>query len=133
MFDGPARSKRQIGIGLGLAAAILLVVVKVHADIHPVPLEQNTDSAKCLECHADKAKGKFVHTAISMGCTSCHEVRVNRDVTRVKLVTATPYGLCLTCHKDKNAAELQGTVHPPAVRDCLKCHDPHESTTRTNC
>lgn len=130
MFDGPARSKRQIGIGLGLAAAILLVVVKVHADIHPVPLDKNTDSAKCLECHADKAKGKFVHTAISMGCTSCHEVRVNRDVTRVKLVTATPYGLCLTCHKDKNAAELQGTVHPPAVRDCLKCHDPHESDNK---
>ncbi|MGB7728023.1 MAG: cytochrome c3 family protein [Candidatus Acidiferrum sp.] len=131
MFDGRPRSKRQIGIGgLGLAAAILLLVVKVHADIHPVPLDKNTDSAKCLECHADKAKGKFVHTAISMGCTSCHEVRVNKDVTRVKLITATPYGLCLTCHKDKNAAELKGTVHPPAVRDCLKCHDPHESDNK---
>ena len=71
-----------------------------------------------------------MHTAISMGCTSCHEVRVNKDVTRVKLVTATPYGLCLTCHKDKNAAELKGRVHPPAVRDCLKCHDPHESDNK---
>jgi predicted CXXCH cytochrome family protein len=83
-----------------------------------------------LECHAEKAKGKFVHTAISTGCTSCHEVRVNRDVTRVKLITATTYGLCLTCHKDKNAAELKGTVHPPAVRDCVKCHDPHESDNK---
>lgn len=130
MFDGLPRSRKQIGIGLSLAATILLLVVKVHADIHPVPLDKNIDSAKCLECHAEKAKGKFVHTAISMGCTSCHEVRVNRDVTRVKLITATPYGLCLTCHKDKNAAELKGTVHPPAVRDCLKCHDPHESDNK---
>ena len=130
MFDGLPRSKRQIGIGLVLVAALLLLVVKVHADIHPLPLDKNIDSAKCLECHADKAKGKSVHTAVSMGCTSCHEVRVNKDVTRVKLITATPYGLCLTCHKDKNAAELKGTVHPPAVRDCLKCHDPHESDNK---
>ena len=56
---------------------------------------------------------------------SCHEVRVNKDVTRVKLITTTPYGLCLTCHADKNAEEIKGTVHSPAVRDCLKCHDPH--------
>lgn len=48
-----------------LAGLLLLIIVPLHADIHPVPLEKNTDSAKCLECHADKAKGKFVHTAIS--------------------------------------------------------------------
>jgi predicted CXXCH cytochrome family protein len=119
------RTQKRIGIGLGLLAVTLLAVIKVHADIHPVPLDKNADSAKCLECHGDKAKGKNVHTAVSAGCTSCHEVRVNRDVTRVKLITATPYSLCLTCHADKNAAEIKGTVHPPAVRDCLKCHDPH--------
>lgn len=117
-------------IGEGLLFALLIFVAPLRADIHPVPLDKNADSAKCLECHADKAKGKFVHTAISTGCTSCHEVRVNRDVTRVKLITATPYGLCLTCHQDKNAAEIKGTVHKPAVRDCLKCHDPHESDNK---
>jgi predicted CXXCH cytochrome family protein len=124
------RFEKRIGTGLGLLALTLLVVVKVHADIHPVPLDKNADSAKCLECHGDKAKGKNVHTAVSAGCTSCHEVRVNRDVTRVKLITATPYSLCLTCHADKNAAEIKGTVHPPAVRDCLKCHDPHSSDNK---
>jgi predicted CXXCH cytochrome family protein len=115
------------------AAALLYLVVlalPIFADIHPVPLDRNTDSAKCLECHADKAKGKAVHTAISAGCTSCHEIRVNRDVTRVKLITATVYSLCLTCHADKNAAQLKGTVHKPAVRDCLKCHDPHSSENK---
>jgi predicted CXXCH cytochrome family protein len=124
------RSHRRIVIELGLLAVALLVVAEVHADIHPVPLDKNADSAKCLECHADKAKGKNVHTAVTAGCTSCHEVRVNRDVTRVKLITGTPYSLCLTCHADKNAAEIKGTVHPPAVRDCLKCHDPHSSDNK---
>ncbi|MGA7461821.1 MAG: hypothetical protein WBW69_16450, partial [Candidatus Korobacteraceae bacterium] len=55
----------------------------VFAGIHPVPLDKNTPPEKCAECHADKAKGKFTHSAIAMGCTSCHEIRVNRDVTRV--------------------------------------------------
>jgi len=100
------------------------------AATHPVPLDKNTDPAKCIECHEDKAKGKFVHSAIATGCTSCHEIRVNKDVTRVKLITSTPQALCLTCHADKNAADLKGTVHPPAVRDCTKCHDPHQSDNK---
>ncbi|MGA7048407.1 MAG: hypothetical protein WBY98_19240, partial [Candidatus Sulfotelmatobacter sp.] len=31
--------------------------------VHPVPLDKNVDSAKCLECHEDKSKGKAVHSA----------------------------------------------------------------------
>lgn len=130
MSDGPVHRKPYNGIGLGVLAAILLLVVPLYADIHPVPLDKNADSAKCLECHADKAKGKNVHTAVATGCTSCHEVRVNKDVTRVKLITATPASLCFTCHADKNPADIKGRVHPPAVRDCLKCHDPHESDNK---
>ena len=82
--------------------------VSLFAGIHPVPLDKNTDSAKCAECHEDKTKGKFVHSAIPMGCTSCHEVRVSKDVTRIKLTTTTPQALCLTCHADHNAAESEG-------------------------
>ena len=130
MPEGLVRRKTYNGIGLGLLAAVLLLVVPLYADIHPVPLDKNADSAKCLECHADKAKGKSVHTAVATGCTSCHEVRVNKDVTRVKLITATPAALCFTCHADKNPADIKGTVHQPAVRDCLKCHDPHESDNK---
>ena len=98
--------------------------------VHPVPLDPKTDSTKCLECHEDKSKGKAVHSAIAMGCLSCHEVRTNRNITHVKLITTTPYGLCLTCHADKKAADIKGTVHSPAVRDCLKCHDPHTSDNK---
>lgn len=113
-----------------LLSAVLFWSIPVYADVHPVPLDKNTPPAKCLECHEDKTKGRAVHSAIPMGCNVCHEVRVNRDVTRVKLITSTPLSLCISCHADKNAAELKGTIHKPAIRDCLKCHDPHESDNK---
>jgi predicted CXXCH cytochrome family protein len=100
------------------------------AQAHPVMLDKNTDSAKCLECHEDKTKGKAVHSAIAMGCLSCHEIRTNRDVTHIKLIAVSPAKLCATCHSDKDAAQIKGHVHPPAVRDCLKCHDPHTSANK---
>lgn len=108
----------------------LLCRLQLLGAVHPVPLDPKTDAAKCAECHEDKTKGKAVHSAIAMGCLSCHEIRVNKDITRVKLITATPYAICLTCHADKKAADIKGTVHPPAVRDCLTCHDPHTSDNK---
>jgi len=119
-----SRDRMRIGTCIVLAT---LAAPHASAAVHPVPLDKNTDSAKCLECHDDKSKGKHVHSAMAAGCLSCHEIRVNKDVTRVKLITATPNALCLTCHADKNAADIKGTVHPPAVRDCLGCHSPHAS------
>lgn len=109
---------------------MLLWWTQLFGAVHPVPLEPNTDPKKCLECHEDKTKGKSVHSAMAMGCTTCHEIRVNKDITRVKLTTTTPRSLCLSCHADKDADTLKGTVHPPAVRDCLKCHDPHASDNK---
>ena len=116
-----------------LAAAIfvtLVLAMPVFADIHPVPLDKNTDSAKCLECHGDRAQGKNVHTAVAMGCLTCHEIRVNRDATYVKLTKTTIAGLCLSCHDTKDASKIKGIVHNPAVRNCQKCHDPHESDNK---
>lgn len=115
------------GVGLMLAASL------VCSAQHPVPLDKNTDSAKCIECHTDKSQGKHVHSAIAMGCTSCHEIRNSKDgkITHIKLITSTPGSLCLTCHADKNASDLKGKVHPPAVRDCVKCHDPHTSDNKS--
>jgi predicted CXXCH cytochrome family protein len=115
---------------LQLLFAVFVCSLPLFAGTHPVPLDTNTASAKCLECHVEKSKGKAVHAAIAMGCTSCHEIRVNKDVTRVKLITTTSSGLCLTCHADKNAADIKGVVHSPAVRDCVKCHDPHASDNK---
>jgi len=122
---------RGLGTRVWMCVAVLAVLAaRASAAVHPVPLDKNVDAAKCLECHEDKSKGKAVHSAMALGCLTCHEVRVSKDVTRVKLITATPYGLCLTCHADKKAADIKGTVHPPAVRDCLSCHDPHTSDNK---
>lgn len=121
---------RYLAAALGCLAVLSMIPAAVWADIHPVPLDKNTDPAKCLECHEDKTKGNAVHTAIAAGCTTCHEIRVNKDVTRVKLTTTTAYALCLTCHPDKDAAQIKGTVHEPAQHDCVKCHDPHESDNK---
>ena len=112
--------------GLMFALLIGLAVPQLEAAKHPT-LDPNVDAAKCLDCHADKAKNKVAHSAKVSGCLSCHEVRVNKDITRVKLITATPVGLCFTCHKDKNPSTLTGRIHPPDARDCAKCHDPHKS------
>ncbi|MFZ0419871.1 MAG: cytochrome c3 family protein [Candidatus Sulfotelmatobacter sp.] len=109
---------------------VLLFVGRVSAAKHPVPLDPKADPATCLACHEDKTKGKSVHSAIAMGCLACHEIRVNKDITHVKLITATPYKLCLTCHTDKDSTQIKGRVHPPAVRDCLTCHDPHTSDNK---
>jgi len=120
--------KASLKILLLLLAAFSLP--SAYAAVHPVPLDPKADAATCIQCHEDKTKGKAVHSAIATGCMSCHEIRVNKDITRVKLITSTPQALCLTCHADKDASTLKGTVHPPAVRDCLKCHDPHESDNK---
>ncbi len=111
---------------LMLALLIGLTIPLLEAARHPA-LDANTDSAKCITCHADKTSAKSVHAKGQVNCLSCHEVRVNKDITRIKLVTATPANLCYTCHKDKNPANITGLIHAPDARDCLKCHDPHKS------
>jgi len=127
-----ARSE-VLGLMLKILCASLIWLAPARPVIaakHPVPLEANVDAAKCLECHADKAKGKAVHSAMKVGCLSCHEVRVSKDSTHVKLITATPSALCFTCHADMNPSVIKGEIHPPGVRDCLKCHDPHASANQ---
>ena len=127
MARGIGRIPWEWRVATGFVFLVALSGVSAMANVHPVPLDKSTDTAKCLECHGDKGKGKVVHAAVTAGCMSCHEIRVNKDVTRVKLLTTTPAALCFTCHADKNPAELKGVVHKPAIRDCLKCHDPHTS------
>jgi predicted CXXCH cytochrome family protein len=113
-----------LSLMLGLAAP-RVVAVK-----HPVMLEPDAGSASCLQCHADLSKGKVVHSAMAKGCLACHEVRVSKVATHIKLVTATPSALCFTCHSALNPVNIKGQVHPPAARDCLKCHDPHTSANK---
>jgi predicted CXXCH cytochrome family protein len=128
-FKSKLRTGSRASVLKYLAVAVTLVGTTFAAK-HPVPLDPKADTSTCIACHEDKTKGKSVHSAMAMGCTSCHEIRVSKDVTRVKLTTTTPTALCLSCHADKKASEIKGTVHSPAVRDCIKCHDPHSSDNK---
>lgn len=128
-FTSRLRTKHPLN-ALACFIVVLVFAGRVSAEQHPVPLDPKADPSTCVACHEDKTKGKAVHSAIAMGCTSCHEVRTVKDITHVKLITTTPYALCFTCHADKNAAGIKGKVHPPAVRDCIKCHDPHTSDNK---
>jgi predicted CXXCH cytochrome family protein len=106
-------------------AAVVALTLSLFAQLgeHPVPLEKNFDAAKCVDCHAEKQQGKHVHTAISMGCTTCHSVASTGEKTEITL-TAPPEQLCATCHEQKK----EGTLHGPyAQNQCLTCHDPHAS------
>src|ERR1035437_4162957 len=47
---------------------------------------------------------------------------------RAEIQVLTPRAV--SCHADKKAAGIKGKVHPPAVRDCVKCHDPHTSDNK---
>ena len=127
------QGRSAAAVALQGVCSLLIVLVSANSSLaktHPVPLEPNTDAAKCITCHEDKTKGKAVHSAIATGCLSCHELRVTKEVTRIKLTAVTPVKLCLGCHADKDASQIKGHVHSPAVRDCLKCHDPHVSDNK---
>ena len=54
---------------LMFALLIGLTVPRLGAAKHPT-LDAKVDAAKCLECHADKTKGKSVHSAMASGCLS---------------------------------------------------------------
>jgi len=90
---------------------------------HPVPLPKDVQDKNCLECHDDKTKGKAVHSAIAMGCSTCHNVKSDGTATTVELV-APKNELCFTCH-EKSKEEV---LHKPYEQgQCVTCHSPHSS------
>jgi hypothetical protein len=87
---------------------------------HPVLLPANVDPSKCLECHNDKATGKYVHTAISMGCTTCHAVANVKGATYITLSSPSNQ-LCFTCLP----LSTDPVQHPPYKEgNCVFCHSP---------
>jgi predicted CXXCH cytochrome family protein len=92
-------------------------------DRHPVPLDPNASAATCLQCHSDLQKGKYVHTAMSMGCITCHAVENQNGGTRVRLTAASDQ-LCVGCHTLSTEKVLHG---PYREGLCVACHSPHSS------
>lgn len=91
--------------------------------LHPVPLAANAESSTCLECHADLKQGKYVHSALEMGCTACHAINNSKEGTEVTLVQPADV-LCFMCHtKSEDKVQHQ----PYAEGLCTVCHSPHSS------
>jgi predicted CXXCH cytochrome family protein len=90
---------------------------------HPVELAPDTDSSTCVECHASLQEGKYVHTAMSMGCLTCHAIKRDGGITTVTLV-APANQLCFTCHQ-KSSDPVQHQPYSEGM--CVACHSPHSS------
>jgi len=80
-------------------------------------------ASACLECHSGVQGGKYVHTAMSLGCTTCHSIETKDGVTHVTL--ALPANkLCQKCHAPSTDKVLHG---PYKAGLCVVCHSPHSS------
>jgi len=118
LMEKLVRLSARITICLMLAGLVSTCVC--YAASHPTRVDENSN---CLECHADHAKGDYVHPAIKLGCTSCHSIDNREDATYVALKPAKGV-VCFGCH------EPESYVYPHLVYAsgmCLRCHDPHAS------
>ncbi|MCJ7502774.1 MAG: cytochrome c3 family protein [Acidobacteriia bacterium] len=111
---------------LALGAAILVGAEQIQAQVtteHPFIEPSAIKSETCLTCHPDKKEGKFVHSAVAMGCENCHQASSENGKTAITLV-ATGGELCATCHE----AKKEPVLHVPYREgQCLICHEPHTS------
>jgi predicted CXXCH cytochrome family protein len=112
--------KYTSGALLGL---LLLVVAATQASTieHPGVLPK---AAKCSFCHANKTKGKSVHSAMAIPCTACHLTETQGDMTTLNLVMPKEK-ICFACH-EKSAPLRRHS--PSAKASCVECHDSHSSS-----
>jgi len=107
-------------------ALLLIANLRVAAEQtteHPFIEPDAIKSETCLTCHPDKREGKFVHSAVAMGCESCHQAAAENGKTSMALV-ARGGELCAMCHEAKKDPVLH---RPYGDGQCLICHDPHTS------
>jgi predicted CXXCH cytochrome family protein len=89
------------------------------------PTIQEGETCVSAKCHAEKGSAPYVHTPIAQrSCKSCHDV--SNSTTRFGLIKP-DLDLCLGCHEDKKAFLKQKVIHSPVKRDCISCHNPHQS------
>jgi predicted CXXCH cytochrome family protein len=108
---------------IGSLLLLLMAAIQASAVEHPSIIAKD---AECSSCHADKIRGKSVHSAMAIACTVCHLVKTQGDRTTVNLAMSKEQ-MCFACHE--KSTELQ--QHSPVVKgQCLDCHDAHSSSRR---
>jgi predicted CXXCH cytochrome family protein len=90
---------------------------------HPYIKTSEIRSQTCLTCHPGKTEGKFVHSAIKLGCQQCHRVSSEDQTTTVTLPKSGGE-LCAKCHEIEQSPMTHG---PYKSGECLVCHNPHSS------
>jgi len=107
-----------MNLPLRLTIAWMLSSCLCYAGQHPTRID---DKSNCLECHADRVSGDYVHVAVKQGCTSCHSVENRQDTSYVVLKQANGVG-CFECHQPTTFLYPH---LPYASGMCTRCHDPH--------
>jgi predicted CXXCH cytochrome family protein len=113
---------------IALLPALLVGSVRVSAVEnrgveHPGSIHADDD---CSSCHADKSKGKSVHSAMALPCIVCHLAQTQGDMTTLSLFMPKPK-ICSACHEQRASAREH---RPVANGSCLDCHDAHSSNRR---
>ena len=117
-------SKRGLFLLFVISAVLVSGISRLSAadsTDHPYVEKKDLKSETCLKCHPTKNQGKFVHTAVGMGCENCHQTTSADNKTTITLI-ATGGDLCAMCHE----ANKDPVQHEPfKLGQCLVCHDPH--------
>ncbi|MFQ6084312.1 MAG: cytochrome c3 family protein [Candidatus Aminicenantia bacterium] len=94
---------------------------------NPHPTLVSWDTTKCITCHDDLIKGKFIHSPVKeVSCDFCHEMKKQEDKTMVGFVAKGDV-LCLTCHSEIEDLLTKKNIHPAIEEGCGLCHNPHSS------
>lgn len=114
---------RYCRVCASLLVTLLFLVIGAQAVEHPGVLTAEDD---CLKCHAQKVRGKSVHSAMSTSCGVCHVMQTRGDMTTMAL-SMPKEKICSACHQDSPALRQ----HVPNVKGtCVDCHDAHSSDRR---
>ena len=90
---------------------------------HPGVVHQDDN---CSSCHANKVRGRSVHSAMELPCTICHLARTQGDMTTLTLPMPKAK-ICSACHEEDMLLRKHSRT---AKRQCLDCHDAHSSNQR---
>lgn len=107
-------------LSLLLFASMQMSAVENRAVEHPGSLSADDN---CSSCHADKSRGKSVHSAMALPCTVCHVAQSQGDMTTLTLLMPKPK-ICFACHEQSRSVQQ----HKAKVNElCLNCHEAHSS------